>query len=466
MKIRTWCLACMLSFFSSFGHADFEKAVTLYESGDFEKAKIAFEILADIGDRSSLFNLGVMYFRGEAVEQNPAKAYVMMKIANETEDKAFSDIVNLVYSQLTESQLDSLQGLTLELGDKYGLDGIESRIFPKPLRDEDCFPPIRPIKQGKPVYPRYAQTRGMHGLVHVEMTISPEGYPRDLIVSGSSDMVFVKPTLDAAIKTIFPALPSGKPVYGHRYVYTYKMAGNPKIDRKTEISISSQLRALRESSLKGDPVAQYNYALDLNAFRLFKSFLGEMDLEYRTANKWLLESARKGLPNAQFDLGRNMLIGRGCEIDKENGYKWISAAAISGFSPAQNLMAQTVLNDFDEGFKRTEATITWLENAVLDNNFSSAVLLAWELSTSSYPEFRDGERALKLLEQDTGNYYDNLRIFETKAAANAAIGNFKKAVKFQKRAVKLAKKNEWQILAMNKRLELYESDEVFEGPYY
>ena len=177
-----------------------------------------------------------------------------------------------------------MQGLSLELGDKYGLDGIESRIFPKLLRDEDCFPPIRPINQGKPVYPRYAQTRGLHGLVHVEMTISPEGYPRDLIVSGSSDMVFVKPTLDAAIKTIFPALPSGKPVYGHRYVYTYKMAGNPKIDRKTEISISSQLRALRESSLKGDPVAQYNYALDLNAFRLFKSFLGEMDLEYRTAN--------------------------------------------------------------------------------------------------------------------------------------------------------------------------------------
>ena len=44
-----------------------------YRAGDFARAKTAFETLADLGDRSSLFNLGVMNHRGEAVQKDPIK---------------------------------------------------------------------------------------------------------------------------------------------------------------------------------------------------------------------------------------------------------------------------------------------------------------------------------------------------------------------------------------------------------
>jgi len=46
----------------------------LYQAGKFAEAKAGFEVMAAVGDRSALFNLGVKHNRGEAVEGNPVKA--------------------------------------------------------------------------------------------------------------------------------------------------------------------------------------------------------------------------------------------------------------------------------------------------------------------------------------------------------------------------------------------------------
>ena len=43
------------------------------------------------------------------------------------------------------------------------------------------------------------------------------------------------------------------------------------------------------------------------------------------------------------------------------------------------------------------------------------LLLAWEISTSPYSDLRDGKEALQLLEPEPTNYFDKVRILETKA---------------------------------------------------
>ena len=89
-----------------------------------------------------------------------------------------------------------------------------------------------------------------------------------------------------------------------------------------------------------------------------------------------------------------------------------------------------------------------------------------ELSTSETDHLHDANEALKLLEDESENFFDEVRILETKAAAHARLGNFKQAVKLQKKALSMAEDLDWVIPDMQDRLGLYEHQEPWVGPYY
>lgn len=175
---------------------------------------------------------------------------------------------------------------------------------------------------------------------------------------------------------------------------------------------------------------------------------------------------KSGLPHAQYEIGRNMLEGRGCEVDVVNGYKWISAAAIGGYSPAQNALARSALSRKDISFEKSRASISWLRNSTQSEDYIAKLLLAWELSTSNFSEFRNGEEAVKLLESKPDNYFDEVRIMETRAAAFAESGHFKNAIKWQKKAQKMANKLDWDIPLISERLSLYTQNKTYRGSYY
>ena len=59
-----------------------------------------------------------------------------------------------------------------------------------------------------------------------------------------------------------------------------------------------------------------------------------------------------------------------------------------------------------------------------------------------------------------------MRIFETKAAAYAEVGDFKAAIKWQKKALKKSKRLDWEISVMHKRLSAYEKGISWQGPYH
>lgn len=201
-------------------------------------------------------------------------------------------------------------------------------------------------------------------------------------------------------------------------------------------------------------------------YRSYKKRLKNLDLQYKTANDWYVKSAKGGLPDAQFVIGRNMLDGRGCEQDIEGGSKWIRSAAVGGLPAAQRHVAFTALSSDAITKDKVRQGITWLDNASEADDYTAKVLLAWELSTNPYDELLNAEKALTLLQAKPKRYYDKVRIFETQAAAHAASGDFKKAIKFQKKAAKEAKKLEWDIPLIAKRLATYEAGQSYRGSYF
>ena len=159
-----------------------------------------------------------------------------------------------------------------------------------------------------------------------------------------------------------------------------------------------------------------------------------------------------------------MLQGRGCAVDRENGLKWITAAAISGFTPAQNLLARSIIED--QGLNNRNKAKKILEDASKNGDFYSMIMLAWELVTQENIKSENGDRALKLMKSDSGNYYDAIRVQETKAAAYAAIGNFSKAVTHQKKALRISKSRKWEIPKISERLSLYRNEKRYVGQYF
>lgn len=451
--------------YSPVTYASFDKAMEIYSAGNFNEAKAAFEALAAIGDRSALFNLGVMYYRGEAVEKDSVKAYTLMKIANNgLDDEFYSRIANSIFGKFNESKRNEAEKLHRKIDPIYNISTISANIFPKPLADEDCAPDIKPLKKVAPRYPRLEAKAGRMGLVHMEYTISPEGYPRDIVADKSTSKKFTRASVRATRKFLYEPPLDKKPIYGHRTTMIFQMV-NDKMNVQTK-TLTKELDELEEAASNGDVIAQYSYASRLNTFRYFKSYLEEVDLQYKTANEWFIKSAKSGLPHAQYEIGRNMIRGRGCEVDIVNGFKWINAAAIGGFSPAQTTLARSALLKSDVSSEKLVAAVGWLRNAAQSNNFAAKLLLAWELSTSNINELRNGKEALELLKADPGNYFDEVRIMETKAAAYAEIGDFKKALKLQKKAAKAALKQKWDIPLISERVSLYKRNETYRGSYY
>ena len=464
--IQTILLAVvLLSLFSTPVNASFDKALEIYHEKRFDEAKVAFEALAAIADAGSLFNLGVMYYRGEGVGRDVVRAQAMMSIAGDSlEESSFADTAKKIYSTFNEAQKIESESLLAQLRAVYDPSVLKQTIFPKPLSDKDCPPELLPVLKVAPRYPRSEQLQGRMGFTDLEFTVSDEGYVRDIHVTSSSNPNFAKTSYKAAIKFRYAPRPAKTLSFGVKNRFTYVLENNGETKVKTR-TLKRKLGELKDNADSGDVVAQYRYGKTLNAYRSFEEYLKDVDLQYREANDWFLKSAQGGLPNAQFEIGRNMLQGRGCAIDEENGLKWINASATGGYSPAQTLLAQRFIDQAGGLEKDKALVVSWLRNASLSDHYPASVMLAWKLATSESPG-SSGREALELLDGDDKSYYDPVRVMETRAEAHAQLGDFKKALKYQEKAMEQAEKLDWVIPVMEERLAAYQQRQRLLGDYF
>ncbi len=164
------------------------------------------------------------------------------------------------------------------------------------------------------------------------------------------------------------------------------------------------------------------------------------------------------------DLARQGLAAqRAGDFDKAIGL-YTEAIEKGGLTPAD--LAVTLTNRGDS--RRSKGDVA---KAVADYRaaikaapdvFSGYNSLAWVLATNPKAEFRDGKEALELA-QKAVELCDPLLLpacLDTLAAAHAETGNYREAVKQQKKAVGLLKKQGAanMVAELNKRLKTYKKN--------
>lgn len=441
--------------------ANFDKAMEAYSAGNYSEAYRSFDALAAIGDYSSAFNIGVMYFRGEYVERDPVEGWAWMQLAaSQSGSENMLLTADKILAKLApEAQVAARQRLATLL-QSHGKEKLAEELNPVLLSDEECEIERTPVVKKQPRYPARELQRGHFGRVVLEYSVMPSGHIRDVTVAQSSAPTFAQAAAESALSYRYEPVAVSEPTSGVKTVVTFNIAG--PVDGKR---VLADLREWKDKAEAGDPVAKYVYAYRIGIFRSFRKYLKGVDLEYQTANKWYLEAAKQGLPQAQFEIGRNMVIGRGCKADAKNGLKWISAAAAAGIPEAQNYLATSTGAMPEE--ERRDHAIKWLKNAALNGHYFSGLLLAWELvSGPGQASVEELSLAKEMVAQDPVDYFDQVRILETKAAVAAAQADFETALRLQQRAVETAERLEWDLRDVSHRREAYRRGEKWSGPYF
>ncbi|NMP33110.1 sel1 repeat family protein [Thalassotalea sp. M1531] len=85
--------------------AEFQTALDLYKSQDFDKALPALETIAQRGEKKAQYILGTMYLNGQGTAQDLMKSYAWLSVANEQKSKHWKRPLNMLNEKLPKDYL-------------------------------------------------------------------------------------------------------------------------------------------------------------------------------------------------------------------------------------------------------------------------------------------------------------------------------------------------------------------------
>jgi len=409
-------------------NADFLTALNDYQKGNYVNAYNEFLSLATIGEKQSQFNIGIMYFYGQHVAKDVNKAYAWVKLANESElttDTA-RNAFNAIAAKVKEMTVAEKEYQLLKQA--YSTEILLNKLYPilvKPDKAHSFFAKPRKIIKAK--YPRKAAMSGTQGWVKFKFDIDANGIPRNIRVLES----YPKGFFERDVLKVVPKWRFGisdkdskqvKPEQDAIYRYRFRLNGNPYGIKK---DIEKEYKQRAES---GDASAQFSYA----QWQL-KGWVRDKE---SNPNEWFLKSAIQGHPSSQFQVGKNLIYGKGCKKSKGKGVEWLTRSAAVGQEDSIELLA--IIYSKNHDLESQQKAINYFEKI---ENFSSSAKLsyAWMLATSNHAQISDPERAIDLIDSVYRNrFVDDITPYEIKAAAYASMGKFEKAISAQKDALEEA----------------------------
>ena len=213
---------------------------------------------------------------------------------------------------------------------------------------------------------------------------------------------------------------------------------------ETQIKVE-KYKKVKELAYQGNASAQYT-------FGIWHSKLSDLKDE-ENPTQWFLKAALQGQRSAQYELGRNLIHGIGCEIDKVKGIDWLTRSAANGEQQAVELLA-TIFAANSSRESQMKATNLMKNLKVM--SASSKIRFAWLLATSPYKEVSDPELAIDLVDSISWkDFNDEVTKQEIIAAAHAALGDYEEAIDYQKDALKDAKKLGFDVSEIEQRLTEY-----------
>lgn len=440
---------CLSLFFSPMAAADFSDALDAYADRQYEPAYHEFKRLAQLGNKRAQFNLGVMYLNGEFVEQNKFKAYAWGKLSEHSEKPEFSQLSHMLENEFSADQLAQAKNTFLKINSEYGDEKIYSKLSPivyqaseNTTQNKAQFK-LNIISRKAPRFPKEAYYDRIQGWTTVGFEVHPDGTVRNpYVIDAYPENTFENETLKAVRNFKFDVQfePQVTPfVVQARQTIEYSLENIANPD-KLRRYYDERLQQLRELAAQGSAKAQYLYAIAASS-----NILNEDNkITQQEVNQWLLKSAQNGHIEAQYHLGKNILRGKGCQIEKQKGIDWIVYAAEQGH-PRSSRMAYSLLTEYNNLNNTNQPAEHWLRRAAEKGDADAQIDYAAFLVKQADSEPDDLKLARELLEKQSDLRDKTVKWYQVSASIYQQQGESKKAKKEQKKAAKLAKKLGWEI---------------------
>jgi TonB family protein len=426
-----------------------------YRAGKFAEARVEFLELAELGDGASQFNLGAMSLRGEGTDKDQGAGIGWLRASLENGHEGITEArLQESEAKLTEEQRRSLT----EVLARYGRDALLERVLPRQelVNCDRVYRKPRSQRMALPDYPPGQSLAGQNGVVIIEFTVGIDGLARDPHVLASAPP---KKFDDAAIRGLLrsrftPAELDSKPVEG-RYAIRTRFVID---DGGGVLWNNEKIDAIKQRADAGQPDAQFVAGL-----------LGVLDdslkIPAETAQELLLYSAQSGYPDAQYWIAGEVTRERYCRSDSQKNRPWLQQAARGKLIPAKIALAYELLAD---PAPQPPAYFKELLRPVIDGDNGYALKHAAALlSGARFPELRDAALALQAAQKlDKLDADADPQVSEAIAAAHAANGDFKRAARFQQRALKTAAELKWNTQRMQERLTDYTNNKTWAGDLF
>ncbi len=441
-----WLTAFCLFFSYTVIQADIIDANEAYENQNYESAFEQYLELAQLGNSQARYNVAVMYLKGQGTLIDYGKAYGWAQLVDYENNADLINLVDEIEKKLTKEELDEAKTAAEVVKNNFGDDAIYSKLAPISYQAKDPSDNkkefnIQIINRPAPRYPMSEYRRGTQGWVRVGFEVYPDGSARNIYVIESVPAgIFDEVTLEAVERFKFKAsFAEGVEPYpvSARQTIQYELPVND--EKKLTKLYQQHLEKLEKLAHKGHPDAQYYYALAASSQSLVNRYVKLDDV---AVNDWLLKAAQNGNLDAQYQLGQNILSGKGCKVEKQKGIDWIVYAADKGHPKAARKAYHLLTKN--QHLNNTNLTPEhWLKQAADQGDPESQLDYAHFLAFNGSET--DKVRIEKYLEQYLEERDKSVKYYQVKAQLYRLENNEKKAQKELKKANKLAKKLGWEV---------------------
>jgi len=448
MRATILCGAFTAVTLAAAAHADFNAALSDYKAGHYDTARRQFTAMAELGDCSSQFNLGVMALQGQggAKDVGTGVGWLEAAAANGCQELVGGRVAAL------KGALSAQEGrMAANIMARYGHDALHAQGIVDPELDCRERIPAAVMQAPAPEYPRPGKLR--NGLVIGELTIGVDGRGRDPeILLAAPDEAFAAAAVEAWLHSRFtPATRNGAPVESRLQVrLPFVIAGGEAL------SSSPAYKDARAAADAGDPAAEYLVGLTATA----DPALG---VGPARGTQLVIFAARDGNSRAQYWLGEQLRSVAVCH-PQTSGAAWLRYAAAGGEASAQLALAADLVSATPTDAQLGEAR-TLLEHAASSDSYYVRKHVVALLAASPLAALRDPATAQQVaFKLALGDIQSDPQMFEALAAA--AGGDFAGAVSQQATAIRKARDLAWNTHAMEERLASYKGGKAWAGDLF
>jgi TPR repeat protein len=434
-------------------HADFNAATADYQAGRFAEARSQFNSMAELGDCSSQFNLGLMVRQGQGGARNIGAGIGWLQAAasNGCQELVGGRVEALKGTLTPEEQLAAA-----DIVARYGHDALRAQGIVEPQLTCRERTAAVVLSAPAPEYPRLEGARRRNALVIGALTIGVDGRARDPeILLATPDGAFAAAAIEAWLNARFTPARRGAAPEDSRLVVRLPFT----VERGETLWNGGAFKDARSAAEAGDPAAEYLVGLAATADPT-------VGITPARGAELLILAARDGNAAAQYWLGAQLRSVMACHPEI-SGAAWFRPAAASGNASAQLALATDLLGGTPGETQLREARALLERAAAAADSYYVRKHVAALLAAAPFAALRDPATAQQLAGRlATGEVQSDPQMFEVLAAADAAGGDFAGAAAQQQIAIRKAHELGWNTRAMEQRLAAYRDGRAWQGELF